>query len=75
VFRIGTEVASLIDGQARPGAVERPDVLVEAAQPAAFYRMFVDRNWAGLTVTGDRALLQRLLQAAAAPNTPAPLPA
>jgi DNA-binding HxlR family transcriptional regulator len=75
VFRIGTEVASLVDGQARPGAVERPDVLVEAAQPAAFYRMFVDRNWAGLTVTGDRALLQRLLQAAAAPNTPAPLPA
>ena len=28
-FRVGDEIASLVDGEARPGAVEAPDVVVE----------------------------------------------
>jgi DNA-binding HxlR family transcriptional regulator len=74
VFRVGTEVASLANGQARPGAVEGPDALIEIGHPAGFYCLFVDRDWTGVTVQGDRALLERLLDAAA-PTTPAPVPA
>ena len=75
VFRIGAEVASLANGEARPGAVDEPDVVVEAADPAGFYYLFVERSWAGVTVEGDRALLEQLFEAAAAPLAPAPVAA
>jgi hypothetical protein len=35
------------------------------ATPAAFYWLFVERRWDGVEVEGDRALLERLLDAAA----------
>jgi DNA-binding HxlR family transcriptional regulator len=63
-FRIGDEVASLVDGEVVTGSVEDPDVLVEAT-PAAFYYLFVERRWAGVDVSGDRELLEHLLEAAA----------
>jgi DNA-binding HxlR family transcriptional regulator len=63
-FRIGTEVASLVDGEARAGSVEQPDVVLEA-DVAGFYYLFVERRWDGVTVEGDRELLERLLDAAA----------
>jgi DNA-binding HxlR family transcriptional regulator len=63
-FRIGEEVAALVDGEAVPGSVEDPDVLLEAT-PAAFYYLFVERRWDGVEVEGDRELLERLLDAAA----------
>lgn len=72
-FRIGGEVASLVDGEARPGPAERPDVVLEADH-AAFYYVFVERRWDGVTVEGDRSLLERLLEAAA-PLADAPVPA
>jgi DNA-binding HxlR family transcriptional regulator len=65
-FRIDAEVAALVDGQARSGPVEEPDVVVEA-DVVSFYHLFVDRRWDGVTVEGDRELLERLLDAAAAP--------
>ncbi len=65
-FRIGDEVASLVDGSAQPGSVDDPDVLVEA-DPNAFYNLFVERRYDGVTVEGDRSLLDRLLDAASAP--------
>ena len=65
-FRIGDEVASLVDREALPGGVEDPDVVVEG-DPAGFYSLFVERSWDGVDVIGDRALLERLLDAAAAP--------
>jgi len=74
VFRIGAEVASLEDGEARWGAVEHPDVVVEADDAAGFYYLFVERSWAGVQVEGDRALLERLL-AAAGPPVETPVPA
>jgi DNA-binding HxlR family transcriptional regulator len=74
VFRVGTEVASLVHGQARAGAVERPDASIETGHPGGFYRLFVDRDWAAVTVTGDRTLVERLLDTAA-PTTPTPVPA
>jgi DNA-binding HxlR family transcriptional regulator len=72
-FRIGDEVASIVDGEARPGPAEHHDVVLEADH-AAFYYLFVERRWNGVTVEGDRSLLERLLEAAA-PPADAPVPA
>src|SRR4051812_27069513 len=66
-FRIGSAVASLNDGEVRAAAAARPDVVVESADPASFYHLFVDRRFDGVTVEGDRELLERLLDAAMAP--------
>jgi len=65
-FRIGSEVAGLVDGEAMRGAVDTPDVVVEGGVDS-FYWLFVERRWDGVTVEGDRELLERLLDAAAAP--------
>jgi DNA-binding HxlR family transcriptional regulator len=65
-FRIGDELASIVDGQAVAGAAEAPDVVLEA-EPACFYHLFVARSWDGVTVEGDRGLLERLLDAASPP--------
>ena len=72
-FRIGDEVASLVDGQARADAAERPDVVVESDRKS-FYYLFVERRWDGVTVQGDRELLRRLLDAVA-PVSGAPVAA
>jgi len=77
-FRIGAEVASLVDGDVRPGAVEHADVVVETPDPMEFYYLFVERRWDGVTVRGDCELLERLLDVATAPATTAvrtPVPA
>ena len=66
VFRVGDEVASLVDGEARSGAVEQPDVVVEG-DAEAIYHMFVDRRLDLVAVEGDRALLERLVEAAPQP--------
>src|ERR671934_2203483 len=42
-FRVGDEVASLVDGEALPGSVEQPDVVVEG-DAEGIYHMFVDRR-------------------------------
>ena len=63
-FRIGDEVAALVDGAARAGGVEQADVVVESDRKS-FYYLFVERRWDGVTVHGDRELLERLLDAVA----------
>jgi DNA-binding HxlR family transcriptional regulator len=63
-FRVGDEVASLVDGAARVGGVEQADVVVESDRKS-FYYLFVERRWDGVTVHGDRELLGRLLDAVA----------
>jgi DNA-binding HxlR family transcriptional regulator len=65
-FRVGDEVASLVDGEGRPGPVEDPDVVVEG-DPAGIYHMFVDRRLDLVSVEGDRALLEQLIETAPAP--------
>jgi len=64
VFRIGDEVASLVDGSAEPGAAADADVEV-AADPRGFYELFVNRRLDDVGVTGDRRLLEQLVEAAA----------
>jgi DNA-binding HxlR family transcriptional regulator len=64
-FRAGEEVAGLIDGETREGAVDAPDVVV-VGDPEGLYHLFVDRRLDRVTVRGDRALLERLLDVAPA---------
>jgi DNA-binding HxlR family transcriptional regulator len=65
-FRVGDEVASLVDGEAQPGPIEDPDVVV-AGEPEGVFYLFFDRRLDRVTVEGDRALLERLLDAAPQP--------
>jgi DNA-binding HxlR family transcriptional regulator len=65
-FRVGDEVASLVDGEAQPGSIEQPDVVVEG-DPEGIYYMFVDRRLDLVSVQGDRDLLEQLLDAAPSP--------
>ena len=62
-FRIGGELASIVDGKASEGPADTPDVIVEA-DAVAFYHLFVDRRLDGVAVQGDAELLERLLDAA-----------
>jgi len=67
VFHVGDEVASLVDGDARAGAVDDPDVVVEGDADGV-YHMFVDRRLDLVSVEGDRALLEQLLDVAPQPD-------
>jgi len=64
-FRVGEEVASLVDGEAQAGPVENPDVVVEG-DPEGIYHMFVDRRLDLVKIQGDRSLLDQLIEAAPA---------
>jgi hypothetical protein len=66
-FRVGDEIASLVDGEARSGAIDDPDVVVRG-DPQGVYHMFVDRRLDLVEVEGDRRLLEQLIQAAPVPN-------
>jgi DNA-binding HxlR family transcriptional regulator len=65
-FRVGDEVASIVDGEAERGPVESPDVVVEG-DPAAVYHLLVDRTADAVEVHGDRQLLDKLLDAVPRP--------
>jgi len=59
-FRVGDEVAGLVDGAVVPGPVDQPDAVV-TADPDGVYRLLVDRSLDGVTTTGDRDALARLV--------------
>jgi DNA-binding HxlR family transcriptional regulator len=65
-FRAGGEVASLVNGVAHAGPIEDPDVVVEG-DAEGLYHLFVDRRLDGVTIEGDRALLERLIDVAPEP--------
>jgi DNA-binding HxlR family transcriptional regulator len=62
-FRAGPEVASLVDGEVEEGPIDDPDVVV-TGDAEGIYAMFVARCLDGVTVEGDRDLLDALLDAA-----------
>ncbi len=62
-FRVGDEVASMIDGEVQDGPIDDPDVVVEA-EPDGIYWMFVERRSDHVRVEGDRTLLDKLVNAA-----------
>jgi hypothetical protein len=65
-FRVGDEVASIVDGEAQAGPLENPDVAVEG-DPEGIYNMFVHRKLDLVTVHGDRDLLEQLIEVAPEP--------
>jgi DNA-binding HxlR family transcriptional regulator len=65
-FRVGDEIASLVNGKAKPEPVESPDVVVEG-DPVGLYYLFTEHRLDGVKVTGDRALLEKLLDVAPEP--------
>jgi DNA-binding HxlR family transcriptional regulator len=69
-FRVGDEVAALVDGEAQVGSIDDPDVVVEG-DPEGVYHMFVDRRLDLVSVQGDRRLLDQLIHAAPRPLEPA----
>jgi DNA-binding HxlR family transcriptional regulator len=61
-FRIGEEEASLVDGVARRGLVDEPDVFVES-DAIGFYHLVVNRQTEGVRIEGDATVLERLIDA------------
>ncbi|MDH4104407.1 MAG: helix-turn-helix transcriptional regulator [Thermoleophilia bacterium] len=59
-FRIGAEVASIADGEARAGGTDGPDAVV-IGDAAGFYRLFVDRDIDAVSVEGSADALGALL--------------
>jgi DNA-binding HxlR family transcriptional regulator len=68
-FRIGDEIASIVDGEAKEGPADDPDVVV-TGDPEGVYYMFVESRHDLVSVDGDRELLEQLITVA-----PEPLPA
>lgn len=60
-FRIGDELASLVDGAAISGPTERPDAVV-SGDVAGFYHLVVDRDLETVSVSGSRTAVRRLLE-------------
>jgi DNA-binding HxlR family transcriptional regulator len=76
-FRIGDEVASLVDGAVVEGPTSRPEAVV-SGDGECFYRLVVDRDLGAVTVDGSRAAVRRLLQTLPPPTpecSPAPVTA
>jgi DNA-binding HxlR family transcriptional regulator len=65
-FRVGDEVVSLTDGVAHSGPADDPDVVIEG-DAAGLYYLFIERRLDGVSVEGDRSLLEKLLDAAPEP--------
>jgi DNA-binding HxlR family transcriptional regulator len=61
-FRVGEEEASLVSGSVVPGVVADHDLLVEA-EPAEFYFLVVEGRRDGVTMEGDPALMDQLIEA------------
>jgi DNA-binding HxlR family transcriptional regulator len=67
-FRIGDELASVVDGHVVDGGIDDPDAVV-AGDPPAFYSLMVDRDLDAVTVEGSSDAVRELL--AALPPVPA----
>ena len=65
-FRVGDEIASLVDGVAHAGPIDDPDVVVEGDAQGLYY-VFTERRLDAVSVSGDRALLARLIDVAPQP--------
>ena len=58
-----------MDGEAVAGSIETPDVVVTTDADGLYY-LFVERSLDGVSVEGDRALLDELLADAASAAPP-----
>jgi DNA-binding HxlR family transcriptional regulator len=65
-FRVGSEVASLVDGEVQAGSIEQPDVVIDG-DPEGIFWFFIDGHADGVSVQGNRDLLEQLLRGAPRP--------
>ena len=68
-FRIGEDIASFVNGEARAGAIDAPDVVV-TGDATGFYHLVVDRDLDAVSVRGSRAALGSLLAMLPPPVAP-----
>jgi DNA-binding HxlR family transcriptional regulator len=61
-FRVGDEIAALVDGVAQGGPIDDPDVVVEGDPPGMFHFLTEGRA-DSVSIDGDRRLVDELLQA------------
>jgi DNA-binding HxlR family transcriptional regulator len=59
-FRIGDEVASVVDDTIVEGSIEDPDAVV-SGDPQGFYRLMVERSIEDVTVEGDVSAVDAML--------------
>ena len=71
-FRVGDEVAAVVDDAVVEGAIDDPEAVVTGDAPG-FYCLLVDRDIDAVTVDGDRRAVEAML--AALPTVPASEPA
>jgi DNA-binding HxlR family transcriptional regulator len=65
-FHVDDEIASLVDGVAYDGPTDDPDVVV-TGDAAGLYHLLIERRLDGVSIEGDRELLERLIDAAPQP--------
>jgi DNA-binding HxlR family transcriptional regulator len=70
-FRIGDEVASVVDDAIVEGSIEDPEAIV-TGDPPGFYRLMVDRTTDSVSIEGSTQAVDRML--AALPAVPASEP-
>ena len=61
-FRVGEEVAALVDGAPREGPADDPDAIV-TTDNAGFFRLLVDRDLGCVAIEGDEGLVRSLIDA------------
>jgi len=59
-FRIGDELASLVDGEVVAGAIDAPDAVVTGDAPG-FYGLVVDRDLGVVTISGNDQAVRNVL--------------
>jgi DNA-binding HxlR family transcriptional regulator len=59
-FRIGDEVASLVDGEVVAGAIDAPAAIVTGDAPG-FYSLVVDRDLDGVSISGSKRAVRDAL--------------
>jgi DNA-binding HxlR family transcriptional regulator len=61
-FRIGDEIASVVDGNVMDGAIDEPVAIVSGDTPS-FYCLMVDRDPAAVSIEGDADAVRTMLAA------------
>jgi DNA-binding HxlR family transcriptional regulator len=59
-FRVDDEVASFVDGEAIDGPLDDPDAVVECDR-VGFYCLVVNRDFSGVSIQGDEAVIRVLI--------------
>jgi DNA-binding HxlR family transcriptional regulator len=71
-FRIGDEVAAVVDDDVRAGPIDEPDAII-VADPPGFYCLMVDRQIDAVSIEGDVSAVRAMLAALPPQQTAVPV--